>query len=317
MAVIEIENVTKTFTSRGRQTVANDDVSLRVNEGEVFGLFGHNGAGKTTIVNQLLGLLKPDKGSLVIAGEDIVKNPNRGRYLCSVQPQAKTPLSELTPRAVTRVMGKLRGVSDETVEKRTNELFERLDIMQWADVPGKELSGGVTRLTGFCMAAICPGRAVVLDEPTNDVDPVRRRYLWNAIRDLTRDGTAVVLVTHSIREAESTVDEVAVLDRGKVLLQGNASKIKAEAIGNRMKLEAVARVGAGEIASPDWAESMKIAEAELTLTFDRGLAARALEWASAQHENRAIGAYALTEITLEDLYIDLVGKAEETEDALH
>src|SRR5690625_926604 len=138
MAVIELDHVTKSYKSRGRTTVANDDVTLRVNEGEVFGLFGHNGAGKTTIVNQLLGLLSPDSGSIMIAGEDIVKDRNRGRYLCSVQPQSKTPLGELTPRSVTRIMGKLRGASDDEVDKRTTELFEQLDITEWADVEGKK-----------------------------------------------------------------------------------------------------------------------------------------------------------------------------------
>lgn len=307
MAVIELDHVTKTYKSRGRTTVANDDVTLRVNEGEVFGLFGHNGAGKTTIVNQLLGLLSPDSGSIMIAGEDIVKDRNRGRYLCSVQPQSKTPLGELTPRSVTRIMGKLRGASDEEVEKRITELFEQLDITEWADVEGKKLSGGVLRLTGFCMAAVRPGRAVVLDEPTNDVDPVRRRYLWGAIRDLTRDGTAVVLVTHNIREAENAVDEMAILDKGKVLIHGNAQKLKTERAGNLMKVEAVAIAGDGSFTAPSWAESLQVKDAELTLTFNRELASEALRWAAEQHDAKLVGQYALTEITLEDMYIELVG----------
>lgn len=315
MAVIEIDHVTKTFRSRRGRTVANDDVSLRVNEGEVYGLFGHNGAGKTTIVNELLGLVKPDTGSIVIAGEDIVKNPNRGRYLCSVQPQSKTPLGELTPRAVARIMGKLRGATDREVDERMTHLFEKLDIAAWADVPGNRLSGGILRLTGFCMAAIRPGRAVVLDEPTNDVDPVRRRYLWSAIRDLTRDGTAVLLVTHNIREAESTVDEVAILDKGKVLIQGNARKIKAEAAGNQMKLEAVATAAEDAFTLPAWAESYKVEEAELTLTFDRDHASEALRWAADHHQDGNLGEYFLTQITLEDTYIELVGRAETVEDA--
>lgn len=315
MAVIEIENVTKIFKSRGGQTVANDDISLRVNEGDVFGLFGHNGAGKTTIVNQMLGLLVPDSGSIVIAGEDIVKNRSRGRYLCSVQPQSKTPLGELTPRTATHLMGKLRGATNREVEEGTTQLFERLNITQWADVPGNRLSGGILRLTGFCMAAIRPGRAVILDEPTNDVDPVRRRHLWSAIRDLTRDGTAVVLVTHSIAEAENAVDEVAVLDKGKVLIQGNASKIKAETSGNRMKLKAIASADENTLGRPAWAHSVKVEDAELTLVFDREFASDVLRWAADCHEHGKLGEYFISEVTLEDTYIELVGKAEAVEDA--
>jgi len=307
MAVIELDHVTKSYKSRGRRTLANDDVSLRVNEGEVFGLFGHNGAGKTTIVNQLLGLLKPDSGSIVIDGKDMVKDRNQGRYLCSVQPQSKTPLGELTPRSVTRIMGQLRGIGAEEVDRRTTELFEKLDMMQWADVQGTKLSGGILRLTGFCMAAVAPGRAVILDEPTNDVDPVRRRFLWSAIRDLTKDGTSVVVVTHSIREAENAVDTMAVLNEGKVLRQGNVRQIKSETAGNRMKLNAMAKAAEDRFEKPVWGESLKVAEAALTLTFERERASEALKWAAEQRDHGLLAEYSLTEITLEDMYIELVG----------
>lgn len=310
MALIEIDHVTKTYRSKGPTKPANDDVSLRVEEGQVYGIFGHNGAGKTTLVNQMLGLLTPDEGSIVIAGEDVVARRERGRFLCSVQPQAKTPLGELTPRAVTRIMGRLRGASDADARRRSDELFDRLDIGEWADVPGNRLSGGVLRLTGFCMAAVQPGRAVILDEPTNDVDPVRRRYLWSAIRDLARDGTAVLLVTHSIREAESAVDEVAVLDSGKVLVQGNVREIRESAAGNLMKVEAAvidATGGSAALDAPAWTDSLQVKDARLTVSFDRSHAAQALEWASQQQQSGQIGEWALSEITLEDIYVDIVG----------
>ena len=239
MALIEIDHVSKTYGSRDGGVVANDDVTLHVEEGAVFGLFGHNGAGKTTLVNQLLGLLRPDAGSIVVAGEDIVRNRRRGRYLCSAQPQASVPLGELTPRAITSLMARMRGAGDEEITRRVGELFEQLDIAEWADQPGNKLSGGVLRLTCFCMAAIRPGRAVVLDEPTNDVDPVRRRYLWGAIRELTGDGTAVLLVTHNIGEAEGAVDEMAILDHGRVLARG----MRGSTVGNDMKLQVFTAAG--------------------------------------------------------------------------
>ena len=239
MALIEVDHVSKTYGTRDGGVVANDDVTLHVEEGSVFGLFGHNGAGKTTLVNQLLGLLRPDAGSIVVAGEDIVRNRKRGRYLCSVQPQASVPLGELTPRAITSLMARMRGAGDEEITRRVGELFEQLDIAEWADQPGNKLSGGVLRLTCFCMAAIRPGRVVVLDEPTNDVDPVRRRYLWGSIRELTGDGTAVLLVTHNIGEAEGAVDEMAILDHGRVLARG----MRGSTVGNDMKLQVFTAAG--------------------------------------------------------------------------
>lgn len=307
MTLIEIDHVSKTYKGRSGGVLANNDVSLHIDEGKVFGLFGHNGAGKTTIVNQLLGLIRPDSGSIVVAGEDIVRNRQRGRYLCSVQPQGSVPLGELTPRAVTRIMAKLRGASDEEVALKTDELFDRLDIADWADQPGNKLSGGILRLTGFCMAGIRPGRAVVLDEPTNDVDPVRRRLLWSAIRDLTHDGTSVLLVTHSISEAEGAVDEMAILNEGRVLVQGNAAKIKAETVGDRMKLEAITTAPRSAFGAPAWADHVDVMEGQLTVFFSSSRAAEALGWASQLQETDLLGDYSLREMSLEDTYIQLVG----------
>ena len=113
--------------------------------------------------------------------------------------------------------------------------------------------------------------------------------------------------------AEAGINRV--LNEGKVLFQGDAHKLKAHRAGNSMKLEAVVVEGADAFETPTWAESLQVKEAELTVTFDREFASDALRWAADQHEARLLGEYALTEITLEDMYIDLVGKAEATHDA--
>lgn len=315
MALIEIDHVSKTYGTRDGGVVANDDVTLHVEEGLVFGLFGHNGAGKTTLVNQLLGLLRPDAGSIVVAGEDIVRNRRRGRYLCSAQPQASVPLGELTPRVITSLMARMRGAGDEEITRRVGELFEQLDIAEWADQPGNKLSGGVLRLTCFCMAAIRPGRVVVLDEPTNDVDPVRRRYLWGAIRELTGDGTAVLLVTHNIGEAEGAVDEMAILDHGRVLARGNASRIKASTVGDDMKLQAFTTAPREAFGQPGWAGNIEVRNGELIVSFPRDRAVDALTWAAELRGRRLVGDYSLREMSLEDTYVQLVGDREVDTDA--
>lgn len=313
MAVIEIDHVSKTYRSRGHATRANDDVSLSVGEGEVYGLFGHNGAGKTTLVNQLLGLLKPDSGSIVISGTNIIEEPSRGRYLCSVQPQSKTPLGELTPRSAVRVMGQLRGMDPASVDHSIEELFEKLDIAKWADVMGNKLSGGILRLTGFCMAAVAPGDAIVLDEPTNDVDPVRRRHLWEAIRDVARTGVAVVLVTHNIREAQNIVDDMAILDEGRVIVQGRRTELLREFAGDRIKLELVPRPDVPTLVVPGWAKSVSSENGLMTITLPHSSGPAALQWAGEAQGCGQIRDYSLTEISLEDLYIDKVGKQKDGE----
>ena len=212
-------------------------------------------------------------------------------------------------------MARMRGAGDEEITRRVGELFEQLDIAEWADQPGNKLSGGVLRLTCFCMAAIRPGRVVVLDEPTNDVDPVRRRYLWGAIRELTGDGTAVLLVTHNIGEAEGAVDEMAILDHGRVLARGNASRIKASTVGDDMKLQAFTTASREAFGQPGWAGNIEVGNGEVVVSFPRDRAVDALTWAAELRGRRLVSDYSLREMSLEDTYVQLVGGREVGADA--
>jgi ABC-2 type transport system ATP-binding protein len=108
----------------------------------------------------------------------------------------------VTPRQAIELMARFRGAGRRRARQRTAELIAGLNLEPWAATAGQQLSGGVRRLTAFCMAAAEPGRVVMLDEPTNDVDPVRRRLLWQQIRALADAGSAVLLVTHGVAEAE-------------------------------------------------------------------------------------------------------------------
>ena len=214
--LLQIEELTKVYrsSSRAREagTRANDGITLAIGEGEVFGLLGHNGAGKTTLVNQVVGLLRPTSGTTRIDGGDMVADPGLARRLCSFQAQAQVPIDGLTPRQAIDLLGQLRGASKADTQCRRQHLVEALDLGEWLDVDASRLSGGVKRLVAFAMAAVTPGRVVMLDEPTNDVDPVRRRLLWRQVRTLADHGAAVLLVTHNVIEAERSVDRLAILD---------------------------------------------------------------------------------------------------------
>ena len=223
--VLRITQLVKHY--RGRPTPANDDISLTARSGRVLGVLGHNGAGKTTLVNQIVGLLRPNSGSISVAGVDAVAHPDRARELVSIQAQANVPITGLTPKKAIELVGRIRGGKPEAVRRRTAELIEALDLGPWADTPAQKISGGVARLTAFCMTVVQPGKLVILDEPTNDVDPARRRLLWDAIRETASAGSAVLLVTHNVREAEHTVDELVVLDTGRVIAAGTPAQLTA------------------------------------------------------------------------------------------
>lgn len=225
--VLAISHLSKTFGKGDTAVHANADVSLTAHAGQVVCLLGHNGAGKSTLVNQVVGLTLPDSGTVTLAGIDAVANAAEARALASVQAQANVPITGLTPRKAIELVGRIRGMSKADAAARTAALLTALDLLPWADKKAEKVSGGVARLTAFAMAAVAPTRLLVLDEPTNDVDPVRRRLLWQEIRRIADDGAAILLVTHNVHEAEHVVDHVVLLDEGRVVATGSPAELVA------------------------------------------------------------------------------------------
>jgi ABC-2 type transport system ATP-binding protein len=302
--LLEVEGITKRY--RRSSGPANDGVNLTVQSGQVYGFLGHNGAGKTTLVNQIVGLLKPDSGSIRISGRDAVADPGYARQVCSIQPQAQVPITGLTPRQAIETLGRLRGGEAGLVTARATRLIEALGLDEWSGTDGVRLSGGVKRLVSFCMAAVVPGRLVILDEPTNDVDPVRRRLLWAQVRALADEGAAVMLVTHNVVEAERSVDRLAILDHGRVLTEGTPADLKS-GIADDLRLELVLEPGADAPAPPDYANSSVIARSRLVATVPARLGGTAAIWAQDQRRAGRIEEYSLAPATLEDAYVALVG----------
>src|SRR5690625_4262341 len=305
--VLEVDALTRRFGS----IVANDDITLNVKAGEVVGLLGHNGAGKTTLVSQVVGLLRPDSGTIRIAGVDAVANPSEGRRGVALETQAQAPLDGLTPRTAITMAARLRGLSRADSKTATEALADELDIGEWLDqraMPeGRGISGGVRRLVAFAMAAVAPVPLFVLDEPTNDVDGARRRRLWDAVRRLGDGGAGVLLVTHNVAEAERVVDELVVLDRGKVVGAGSPASCRG-ASDRALRLELSLHPD-----GTDPAESSEDIPIPVTrrvrsgrrtlLTLDESDAAAAVAWATTLRSAERIEGYTLAPVTLEDAYL--------------
>ncbi|MUK88247.1 ATP-binding cassette domain-containing protein [Ornithinibacillus sp. L9] len=307
--ILDVQGVTKVFPGPGKsKKIANDNITFTINEGEIFGLLGQNGAGKTTLVNQILGLLTPDRGDIQLLGKSVLQSPTLARSICSVQPQSQVPLGFLTPKQAVSLIGKMRA-GKKYDPKRLDMLFEALDMGEWENKEGQKLSGGARRLAAFCMAVIVPGKLVILDEPTNDVDPVRRRYLWQVIRDLTNDGTSVILVTHNVVEAERAVDRVAIINEGKILTQGTPTEVKGS-VSNQMRLELSLAKELKEIDIPNWALSTHQNGSRLFISMDPSEVPAAIEWAKVQVDKGQCIDYSLSPSTIEDAYIELTSKKE-------
>ena len=308
--LLEIHDIRKSYRGRFRRpgaVHANDGITLNAAAGQVYGLLGHNGAGKTTLVNQIVGLLKPDAGTIHVDGIDLVSDPAHAREVCSLQPQAQLPITGLRPRQAIDLIGRIRGGEASRVRARRAALVEALDIGEWLETDGEKLSGGVKRLVSFAMAAVVPGRVVVLDEPTNDVDPVRRRLLWAAVRALADEGSTVLLVTHNVSEAERAVDRLAVLDAGRVVAEGTPAQMKA-GLEHELRLDLTLEPGRTAPAHAPFIVRYQSSGTRARAIVASSEAAAAIEWAQRLRQQQIVGEFSLTPASLEDIYVDLVSK---------
>lgn len=304
--------VVRGLTKRYRRGVlANDHINMEIRAGEVLGLLGPNGAGKTTLVKQIIGLLKPAAGSITLDGCDLVAEPAQARRLCAYLPQGALPIGSFTLQEAVILMGRIRGGDPVSVSQRAAALISALELDEWRNTLGVKLSGGIRRLAGFLMATIWPAPLVILDEPTNDVDPLRRRLLWKQVRGLGDEGAAVLLVTHNVLEAEQSVDRLAVIDRGRIVAQGTPSSLKAgERQALRLRVQLVP--GVDLPAPPPFVRRHLRLGRSWQLLIDENDATRAIPWARSQMEAGVAEEYALGAVTLEDVYLRLIGR----EDAL-
>jgi ABC-2 type transport system ATP-binding protein len=299
--VLQVDGVTKVYR---RGVRANDDLSLAVHAGEVLGLLGHNGAGKTTLLNQVAGVVRPTSGTITLDGRDAIADPAFARRVCSVQLQAQAPLTGVTPRQAIEIVGRIRGGGRQRVRQRAGLLLAALDIAEWAHVPGERLSGGIRRLTAFCMAVVEPGRLVMLDEPTNDVDPVRRRLMWQQVRDLAAEGCAVIIVTHNVAEAERGVDRIVVLDKGRIVATGTPPELRLRA-GGELRLEVMSANGVAPPAPAAWMGAAIVTGNRMVVPVTTAEAQQAIAWAHQLQVTGSVVQYALNPVSLEDVYVSL------------
>lgn len=300
--LLDIQNITKVYKGKVK---ANDNISLAITEGEVFGLLGPNGAGKTTLVNQIIGLTKPTSGNVFISGVDVIAKPDYAREVCSFQAQVQAPISGLSTMQAIELAGRIRGGKKVDVRQRALELVDKLELGEWQKTLGLNISGGVRRLVAFCMAAVVPGKIVILDEPTNDVDPLRRRTIWQEVQALAKRGSAVLLVTHNILEAERVVDRLAIIDQGQVKGLGTPASLK-ETEGDTMRLELILEPKVTAPSLPDYLIKPLTINRRILGDLKPKDTTKALDWARGLKDNGVIEEFYLGPATLEDVYVRLI-----------
>ncbi|GHF31579.1 ABC transporter ATP-binding protein [Streptomyces mashuensis] len=312
-----VRGLVKTYpAARGRRGTpaappvrATDGIDLEVRRGEIFGLLGPNGAGKTTLVRQLTGLLRPDAGSVQLLGHDLVRHPERAARLVGYLGQQSTALDELTVALAAETTGRLRGLPLAAARAERDAVLDELGLAPLADRPLKKLSGGQRRLACFAAALVGERPLLVLDEPTTGMDPVARRAVWAAVdRRRAEHGTTVLLVTHNVIEAETVLDRVAVLERGRIIACDTPAGLK-RLVGDEVRVDLVWRDGP-PLDVPEVA-ALRAAAHETgrrwSLRLDPERARAAVAAVTGGPAFAALDDFTLTTPSLEDVYLALGG----------
>src|SRR5919201_883520 len=206
---------------------ALDGVSFSVRGGEVFALLGPNGAGKTTTVKVLATLTKPDGGRAAVAGHDVVHEPNAVRRSIGYVPQSSGVDREATGRENLMLQGRIQGMGGGELRARVNELLELVGIADAADRVVRGYSGGMKRRLDVALGLVHRPQVLFLDEPTTGLDPEARASMWSELGRLPAgESLTILLTTHYMEEADELADRLAIVSRGRVVVEGTPDELK-------------------------------------------------------------------------------------------
>ena len=218
--VIEVNALRKSFKS-------NDvlkGIDLEIHCGEIFALLGPNGAGKTTIINILSTLMKPDDGRASVCGYDVLAQSDKVRRSISLTGQFAAVDGVLTGRENLVMIAKLRSVKNPAAV--ADNLLERFGLIDAANKRVSLYSGGMSRRLDIAMSLIGEPDVIFLDEPTTGLDPEARIEVWKTIKELSKNGTTILLTTQYLEEAEQLADKIAIINDGKIIAEGTLDELK-------------------------------------------------------------------------------------------
>lgn len=219
------------MTKRFDQFTAVDSLDLSIDDGTVFGFLGPNGAGKTTTIKMLVGLIDPTEGTATIAGHDVVHEHQAAKSLLGYMPDHPFLYDYLTPREFLLFLADVRQLGD--VSARITELLEYFDLDDKADVYSTNLSYGMKKKLAICGAILHRPKLLILDEPTDGLDPLSVKKFRDLVASLAAEGTTVFLSSHILEVVEKICSRVAIIYKGKIIADGTTAELQARASGEQ------------------------------------------------------------------------------------
>ena len=236
--IFRIENVSKSFGNH----IVLEDLTLDIYAGEIIGIIGASGAGKTTFLHTLIGFLKPDKGDILFRQDHLLsyrdsfiyrsvfKKQNVVKHVFGFASQVPSFYEELTTRENLEYFGSLHNLTPDAIQTNADTLLSLMDLKKSSNVKAKNLSGGMERRLDIACALMHDPDVLILDEPTADLDPLLRNHIWELVRKINKKGTTIILSSHHLTELESLCERVAIIKEGKLIALGKPEDLKKKFI---------------------------------------------------------------------------------------
>jgi ABC-2 type transport system ATP-binding protein len=306
---------------RYKAVQALDGVSFAVREGEVFGLLGPNGAGKSTAVRTLATLTQPDSGRALVAGEDVVRHPNRVRRAIGYVAQDSGVDWEATGRENLMLQGRIHAMAGAPLRARVEELLELVGLRDAADRVARGYSGGMKRRLDIAIGLVHRPKVLFLDEPTTGLDPEARAALWLEVERLAaQESLTILLTTHYLEEADRLAERVAIVSRGKVVVEGRPDELKADLRGELVSVELTDPDGRVEEAAAvvralDGASEVSVDARLVRARVPNGAQAIPVILSALEAKGHEVSSVTTSRPSLDDVYLHYTGRDFATEDA--
>ena len=301
--VLSIANLTKTYAS-GRAALTN--VSLDIEQGEIFALLGPNGAGKTTLINIVCGIVTPTSGSVSVAGHDIIRDYRATRSMIGLVPQELT--TDTFETVITTVTFSRGLFGRESNPSHVEQVLRQLSLWDRRNDRIRTLSGGMKRRVLIAKALVHEPQLLFLDEPTAGVDVELRRDMWALVRELRERGVTIILTTHYIDEAEEMADRIGVINKGELIVVEEKATLMKKLGKKQLTLHLLKPLSAVPSGFENWKLQLGNGGSELVFTFDARDESTGIPALLRRLGELGIGFTDLNtrQSSLEDIFIDLV-----------
>ncbi|MDI9216483.1 ABC transporter ATP-binding protein [Clostridium tertium] len=307
MGVIEIKDLVKKYDDN----IAVDNINLSIEEGEIYGILGPNGAGKSTTISIVCSLLRPSSGEVKILGEDIKRNSLKIKKFLGLVPQSIAVYSDFTAYENVKFFGELYGLRGNKLKESIEKSLEFTGLLEVKNKKAKEFSGGMLRRLNIACAIIHNPKILIMDEPTVGIDPQSRNHIMQSVKELNKQGVTIVYTTHYMEEAEALCSKIAIIDKGKIIVEGSKEELKDMVSDKRtlnIGLDDIYKMNIEALRNIEGVLDINIDENNLIITSSKDVNNLDKIIKVVSEQNVKITDLRFKEITLETVFLSLTGK---------